>query len=773
MPTPTEQLRSRTIYTTDGITTFWDFSFTGGYLDSAHVKAYIEALDGSRIDVAGINLVGPYQIKITPALASGNTLVIYRDTPKDLPIVDFTDGSGFSELSLDTNAKQAVFIAAETLDTLDSTPDAAAAASAVAAANSALAAAGSAQAAELSAASINTANLVNTSTNQIVNGTKTFSSPIQGSVTGAAGTAGTPFAQTLLATTTAAQARSTMGISAASGSADVGYTPAGTGAVPSTVQAKLRESYDAINDFGCDNTGATNTTTKLLAFYNACILTGAKGVIRAGTYKVTTGVLVFDNGWADKVWPDIETDGHRATIFQIDSATETNAAVLTWSNGTATSGVGRYWRGGSHGGLTILGSGTVTPYTSQHHYSLTGTWGIRFGWMCSTDCKGNSFHCPTALYGGSNPDPYANSFTHFDGIESNRPAGWGFYNANYVGMDSWYVENIRIIEAVLGGWFGIGSGNILNNWSLSSCFGWAFDDGCNLNATGGAPQRNYILIAEMDNCQYGIRLNRSSRTKFVGIRMPTRYQFSPNTSAVYWPITAVSVAGGTSPSVTNCELDVQFRIEAGGLVGNLGTTFNFNNNGNAINNTVDFDYLDNAGFGLTDTQMMGTGYRSDTASWVKRRSRNMWDSRDKAFSFGRGSAAATLVPNTGFGTSAAKISFPVQSATFYSVSQIYNTATSTFTAPHPGWYQVQVAIPLVMAVGTRVRMALFDGTTVMQQTYAYQINAGSQTYNLNTTVLLTAGQSVYVIADQNTGTATVAANIIAQNEEAHFIIHEV
>lgn len=121
MPTPTEQLLSRTVYATDGTTTNWDFSFSGGYLDKAHVKAYTEAPSGARVDITVLEamLIGPYQLQVSPALASGLTLTIYRDTPKDLPLVDFTDESGFSEIALDTNAKQAVFIAAETVDTVN------------------------------------------------------------------------------------------------------------------------------------------------------------------------------------------------------------------------------------------------------------------------------------------------------------------------------------------------------------------------------------------------------------------------------------------------------------------------------------------------------------------------------------------------------------------------------------------------------------------------------------------------------------------------------
>jgi hypothetical protein len=98
----------------------WDFSFSGGYIDPSHVRAYTEEASGARTDQV-LTLTGPYQATITPALATGLTLVIYRDTPKDYPLVDFTDESGFSEIALDTNAKQAVFIAAETVDVVNTT----------------------------------------------------------------------------------------------------------------------------------------------------------------------------------------------------------------------------------------------------------------------------------------------------------------------------------------------------------------------------------------------------------------------------------------------------------------------------------------------------------------------------------------------------------------------------------------------------------------------------------------------------------------------------
>lgn len=145
MPTPSAQLLSRTEYLADGVTTSWDFSFSGGYISRDHVKAYSETSTGIRTNLTIMpgDFVGDYTLTISPAIASGDTLVIYRDTPKDIPLVNYTDGGRVTEASLDLNAEQAVFIAAETTDivnTSDAIAAGAAAASAAASAAAALAA---------------------------------------------------------------------------------------------------------------------------------------------------------------------------------------------------------------------------------------------------------------------------------------------------------------------------------------------------------------------------------------------------------------------------------------------------------------------------------------------------------------------------------------------------------------------------------------------------------------------------------------------------------
>lgn len=120
MPTPTEQLLSRTSYAGDGVTTAWNFTFASGYIDQEHVKAYVTDSEGLRTELVltSANFIGEFQLSVTPPVAVSDILTIYRDTPKDAPLVDFQDGSNITEAALDTLARQAVFVAAEVSDEL-------------------------------------------------------------------------------------------------------------------------------------------------------------------------------------------------------------------------------------------------------------------------------------------------------------------------------------------------------------------------------------------------------------------------------------------------------------------------------------------------------------------------------------------------------------------------------------------------------------------------------------------------------------------------------
>ena len=78
---------------------------------------------------------------------------------------------------------------------------------------------------------------------------------------------------------------------AASGGSDlIGYLPAGTGAVATTVQAKLRESvsvkdFGAVGDNSADDTSAIQTAVDSLSY-------GQGLYFPAGTYKITSAITL-------------------------------------------------------------------------------------------------------------------------------------------------------------------------------------------------------------------------------------------------------------------------------------------------------------------------------------------------------------------------------------------------------------------------------------------------------------------------------------------------
>jgi hypothetical protein len=101
-------------FTGNGVQTAWNINFAGGYMQQSDIHAYTTVGDVNTI--VGFTWTGLNTINITPAVANGVQLTVYRDTPKNAPVVDFTDGAIVNEINLDKLAAQAVFTAAEMVD---------------------------------------------------------------------------------------------------------------------------------------------------------------------------------------------------------------------------------------------------------------------------------------------------------------------------------------------------------------------------------------------------------------------------------------------------------------------------------------------------------------------------------------------------------------------------------------------------------------------------------------------------------------------------------
>ncbi|KWI10932.1 phage tail fiber protein [Burkholderia ubonensis] len=106
----------------DNVTKTYTFNFAGGYISKDHVKAYVyDTVVGTTTPqvITPAMWTGPSQLTFGSAFPATQYLVIYRDTPKTKPLVEFKNGAIINEPNLDQMADQSVFTAAETADRFD------------------------------------------------------------------------------------------------------------------------------------------------------------------------------------------------------------------------------------------------------------------------------------------------------------------------------------------------------------------------------------------------------------------------------------------------------------------------------------------------------------------------------------------------------------------------------------------------------------------------------------------------------------------------------
>ncbi len=105
----------------DGVTTSYEFNFVGKYLARSHVKAYQEdnaTKERTPVAITDSNFLNDTTLHMLPVTPVGKTLVIYRDTQKE-PLVNFVNGSRFTEYNMDIAARQGAFIAVEGADAVN------------------------------------------------------------------------------------------------------------------------------------------------------------------------------------------------------------------------------------------------------------------------------------------------------------------------------------------------------------------------------------------------------------------------------------------------------------------------------------------------------------------------------------------------------------------------------------------------------------------------------------------------------------------------------
>jgi len=171
---------------------------------------------------------------------------------------------------------------------------------------------------------------------------------------------------------------------ASSGSNSVGYLPAGTGAVATTVQTKLRESVSVL-DFGADRTGVVDCTTAIVNAITAAQATYKSVYFPGGKYRITTGgITVAGVALIGAGVPEFgNTYDDNSSVFLLDSTTVTpfilglgwNISGLTFfypnQDGTAATPIvypplftGTYVAGGVMNNCTVVNAYQVFKFTS-------------------------------------------------------------------------------------------------------------------------------------------------------------------------------------------------------------------------------------------------------------------------------------------------------------------------------------------------------------------------------------------------------------------------
>ena len=108
-------LYATNIWDTPGASTLFEINFAGGYLSPSHVKVVKEDKITRAKEAVPFRLLNPYTVELL-APVPGYNLWVYRETPVNAPLADFTDGAFITEANLDVATQQAVFAVAELYD---------------------------------------------------------------------------------------------------------------------------------------------------------------------------------------------------------------------------------------------------------------------------------------------------------------------------------------------------------------------------------------------------------------------------------------------------------------------------------------------------------------------------------------------------------------------------------------------------------------------------------------------------------------------------------
>lgn len=134
-----------------------------------------------------------------------------------------------------------------------------------------------------------------------------------------------------MADVTAAINALTASLAASSGSSLIGFIQAGTGAVATTAQAKMRETI-SVKDFGAVGDDTHDDTTNIQAAINYANTIGGDVYFPAGVYRITNGLTIDNSGDTDpRIKASLYGDSSSSVAIRADAGSYN---MLTITGGT-------------------------------------------------------------------------------------------------------------------------------------------------------------------------------------------------------------------------------------------------------------------------------------------------------------------------------------------------------------------------------------------------------------------------------------------------------
>lgn len=213
----------------------------------------------------------------------------------------------------------------------------------------------------------------------------------------------------------------------ATNAAVVTYDPAGIGAVPTTVQAKLRESV-SVKDFGAAGDGVTDDTAAIQAAIDSLLIAnGGVVYLPQGTYRTSAPIELSNT---------TDTNATRQSVALVGPACIKPLAAFVGSQvlqHTQTAAQATAFSFGYGANLTDIEiDGSQLPAGTTHGIRFDGAWQFRWASVNVHNVTGNGWHVPEdSAISSTGDDEYANITPSLVSCKFSDNDGWGIYVSRF------------------------------------------------------------------------------------------------------------------------------------------------------------------------------------------------------------------------------------------------------------------------------------------------------------------------------------------------------